>query len=112
MELRRYLAILRRRALLIALAMIVAVGFTGSLIVAGLLALIAETMRNGLRSTREIERALGVSCLSHVPRIKGAFRPHEYPTAWPPPPQPPATAPSFSTSICVTRACVRPRASP
>jgi succinoglycan biosynthesis transport protein ExoP len=63
--------------------LIVAVGFTGSLIVAGLLALIAETMRNGLRSTREIERALGVSCLSHVPRIKGAFRPHEYPTLKP-----------------------------
>jgi capsular exopolysaccharide synthesis family protein len=63
--------------------LIVAVGFTGSLIVAGLLALIAETMRNGLRSTREIERALGVSCLSHVPQIKGAFRAHEYPTLKP-----------------------------
>jgi capsular exopolysaccharide synthesis family protein len=63
--------------------LIVAVGFTGSLIIAGLLALIAETMRSGLRSTREIERALGVSCLSHVPQIKGAFRAHEYPTLKP-----------------------------
>jgi capsular exopolysaccharide synthesis family protein len=65
--------------------LIVAVGFTGSLIVAGLLALIAETMRSGLRSTREIERALGVSCLSHVPQIrtKDDVRPHEYPTRKP-----------------------------
>jgi len=65
--------------------LIVAVGFTSSLIVAGLLALIAESMQSGLRSTRQIERALGVRCLSHVPRVKvkGDCRPHQYPARKP-----------------------------
>ena len=65
--------------------LIVAVGFTSSLIVAGLLALIAESMQSGLRSTRQIERALGVSCLSHVPhvKVKGDCRPYQYPARKP-----------------------------
>ena len=50
--------------------LIVAVGFTSSLMVAGLLALIAESLRNGLRSTSEIEKVLGVPCFSHVPRVR------------------------------------------
>ncbi len=64
---------------------IIAVGFTSSLIVAGLLALIAESMQNGLRSTQQIERALGVRCLSHVPQVKGNgdCRPHHYPARKP-----------------------------
>jgi capsular exopolysaccharide synthesis family protein len=65
--------------------LIVAVGFTSSLIVAGLLALIAEGTQSGLRSTRQIERALGVPCLSHVPQIKvkGDWRPYHDPTLKP-----------------------------
>lgn len=65
--------------------LIVAVGFTSSLIVAGLLALIAESMQSALRSTQQIERALGVRCLSHVPQIKvkGDCRPHQYPARKP-----------------------------
>ena len=65
--------------------LIVAVGFTSSLIVAGLLALIAESMQSALRSTQQIERALGLRCLSHVPQIKvkGDCRPHQYPARKP-----------------------------
>jgi polysaccharide biosynthesis transport protein len=65
--------------------LIIAVGFTSSLIVAGLLALIAESMQSGLRSARQIERALGVPCLSHVPQItvKGDCQPHDYPARKP-----------------------------
>jgi uncharacterized protein involved in exopolysaccharide biosynthesis len=65
--------------------LIVAVDFTSSLIFAGLLALIAEGTQSGLRSTRQIERALGVPCLSHVPQInlKGDCRPYHYPTRKP-----------------------------
>ena len=65
--------------------LIVAVGFTSSLILAGLLALIAESVQSGLRSTRQIERVLGVSCLSHVPQInfKSDCLPHQYPARKP-----------------------------
>jgi len=41
--------------------LIIAAGFTSSLVVAGLLALIAESFQSGLRSTRQIETALGYS---------------------------------------------------
>ena len=61
--------------------LIIAVGFTGSLVVAGLLALIVESMQSGLRSTRQIERTLGVSCLSHVPQVK--FNPDCSPSLYP-----------------------------
>ena len=61
--------------------LIIAVGFTGSLVVAGLLALVAESMQSGLRSTRQIERTLGVSCLSHVPQVK--FQPDCSPALYP-----------------------------
>jgi polysaccharide biosynthesis transport protein len=61
--------------------LIMAVGFTGSLVVAGLLALIAESMQSGLRSTRQVERTLGVSCLSHVPQVK--FQPECSPSLYP-----------------------------
>jgi capsular exopolysaccharide synthesis family protein len=65
--------------------LILAVGFTSSLIVAGLLALIAESLGSGLRSTRQVEQALGVSCLSHVPQIKAKddCPPHQYPARKP-----------------------------
>jgi polysaccharide biosynthesis transport protein len=65
--------------------LIVAVGFTSSLVVAGLLALIAESVQSGLRSTRQVEGALGVPCLSHVPqvKVKGDCRPHHYPAQKP-----------------------------
>src|SRR5690606_30395292 len=53
--------------------------------VAGLLALIAESLQSGLRSTRQIERVLGVSCLSHVPQVKfkGDCTPALYPVRKP-----------------------------
>lgn len=65
--------------------LIVAVGFTSSLMVAGLLALIAESLQSGLRSSRQIESALGVSCLSHVPSVtvKNGCQPYNYPTSKP-----------------------------
>jgi polysaccharide biosynthesis transport protein len=65
--------------------LIVAVGFTSSLIVAGLLALIAESLQSGLRSARQIERVLGLACLSHVPqvKVKDDCRPHQYPARKP-----------------------------
>lgn len=65
--------------------LIVAVGFTSSLMVAGLLALIAESLESGLRSAQQVERALKVSCLGHVPslrKLKGV-KPHQYPTLKP-----------------------------
>ena len=61
--------------------LIIAVGFTGSLVVAGLLALVAESMQSGLRSTRQIEQTLGVSCLSHVPQVN--FQPDCSPALYP-----------------------------
>jgi capsular exopolysaccharide synthesis family protein len=65
--------------------LIIAVGFTGSLVVAGLLALVTESLQSGLRSTRQIERTLGVSCLSHVPlvKFKGDCSPALYPVRKP-----------------------------
>jgi polysaccharide biosynthesis transport protein len=65
--------------------LIIAVGFTSSLVVAGLLALITESLQSGLRSTRQIERALGLSCLSHVPHVKASSgcQPYNYPTRKP-----------------------------
>lgn len=65
--------------------LIIAAGFTSSLVVAGLLALIAESFQTGLRSTRQIETALGVSCLSHVPqvRVKKDCQPYHLPTRKP-----------------------------
>ncbi|MGH6900401.1 MAG: GumC family protein [Geminicoccaceae bacterium] len=65
--------------------LIIAVGFTSSLVVAGLLAMIVESFRSGLRSTRQIESALGVSCLSHVPqvKVKDGCQPYHFPTRKP-----------------------------
>src|SRR5919106_889215 len=65
--------------------LILAAGFTSSLMIAGVLALIAESLQSGLRSTRQIESTLGVSCLSHVPRVqdKDGCPPHQFPTRKP-----------------------------
>jgi succinoglycan biosynthesis transport protein ExoP len=65
--------------------LILVVGFTSSVVVAGLLALIVESFQSGLRSTRQIESALGVSCLSHVPqvKVKEDYQPYHYPTRKP-----------------------------
>jgi capsular exopolysaccharide synthesis family protein len=65
--------------------LIIAVGFTSSLVVAGLLALIRESLETGLRSTRQIESTLGVSCLSHVPqvKVKDGCQPYHFPTRKP-----------------------------
>jgi polysaccharide biosynthesis transport protein len=65
--------------------LIIVAGFTGSLVIAGLLALIVESLQTGLRSTRQVETTLGISCLSHVPqvKIKDGCQPHHFPTRKP-----------------------------
>jgi succinoglycan biosynthesis transport protein ExoP len=61
--------------------LIIVVGFTGSLVIATLLAFIAESLESGLRSARQIEKALRVSSLGLVPRVnraKGKLKLHQY----------------------------------
>ena len=61
--------------------LIIAVGFTGSLVIATLLAFIAESLESGLRSARQVERALRVGNLGLVPRVtklKGNLKLHQY----------------------------------
>jgi capsular exopolysaccharide synthesis family protein len=55
-----------------------AVGFTASLALGGLLALLREWLDGTLRSTRQAEQALGLPVLSLVPRLKGHQKPHRY----------------------------------
>ena len=61
--------------------LIIGVGFTGSLIVATLLAFVVESLESGLRSGRQIETALKVPSLALVPRVtrpKGKLKLHQY----------------------------------
>jgi succinoglycan biosynthesis transport protein ExoP len=61
--------------------LIIAVGFTGSVVIAALLAFVAESLESGLRSSRQVERALRVSNLGLVPRVprpKGKLKLHQY----------------------------------
>lgn len=56
-----------------------AVGFTASLMVGGLLALLLERLDNGIRSGRQVEEILGLHTLGLVPRLKGrSIEPHQY----------------------------------
>jgi succinoglycan biosynthesis transport protein ExoP len=61
--------------------LIISVGFTGSLIIASLLAFVVESMESGLRSGRQVEKALNVSSLGLVPQVKrpkGKLKLHQY----------------------------------
>lgn len=58
-----------------------AVGFTASLMVGGLLALLLERLDNGIRSGRQVEDLLGLHALGLVPRLdklKRNMKPHLY----------------------------------
>jgi polysaccharide biosynthesis transport protein len=61
--------------------LIIAVGFTGSLMIATLLAFLVESLESGLHSGRQIEKALKVSSLGLVPRVtrlKAKLKLHQY----------------------------------
>ena len=58
-----------------------AVGFTASLMLGTLLALLMERFDNGLRSARQVEQTLGLPALGLVPRLERLRRgqkPHQY----------------------------------
>ena len=58
-----------------------AVGFTASLMLGTLLALLLERFDNGLRSARQVEQTLGLHALGLVPkldRLRRGQRPHQY----------------------------------
>ncbi|MFO1047655.1 MAG: polysaccharide biosynthesis tyrosine autokinase [Geminicoccaceae bacterium] len=58
-----------------------AVGFTASLMLGTLLALLLERFDNGLRSARQVEQTLGLPALGLVPRLdrlRRGQRPHQY----------------------------------
>jgi capsular exopolysaccharide synthesis family protein len=58
-----------------------AVGFTASMMLGTLLALLLERLDNGLRSAKQIEQALGLPALALVPRLdrlKRNQKPHQY----------------------------------
>jgi exopolysaccharide transport family protein len=58
-----------------------AVGFTASLMLGTLLALLLERLDSGLRTGRQVEEALGIPALGLVPRLdhlKRRQRPHQY----------------------------------
>ena len=60
--------------------LMIAVGFTGSLMLGMLFAIAAEGLESGLRSGRQVEQVLGVPHLGLVPKLKGLKdeRPHHY----------------------------------
>jgi capsular exopolysaccharide synthesis family protein len=58
-----------------------AIGFTGSLMLGTLLALLMERFDSGLRSARQVEQALGLPALGLVPkldRLRRGQKPHQY----------------------------------
>lgn len=61
--------------------LILVVGFAGSLVIGTLLAFVAESLETGLRSNRQVEKALKVSSLGLVPRVtklRSKQRLHQY----------------------------------
>ena len=60
--------------------LMIAVGFTGSLMLGMLFAIAAEGLESGLRSGRQVEQVLGVPHLGLVPKLKGlkGEKPHQY----------------------------------
>ncbi len=62
-------------------ALFAAVGFTASVMLGGLLALLLERLDNGIRSGRQVEELLGLHALGLVPRLdklKRGMLPHHY----------------------------------
>jgi capsular exopolysaccharide synthesis family protein len=53
-------------------------GFSASLPLGGLLALVREGLDNTMRGTRQVEQALGVPVLGLVPMLKDSKNPHQY----------------------------------
>jgi polysaccharide biosynthesis transport protein len=60
--------------------LMIAVGFTGSLMLGMLFAIAAEGLESGLRSGRQVEQVLGVPHLGLVPKLSGlkGEKPHQY----------------------------------
>jgi capsular exopolysaccharide synthesis family protein len=60
--------------------LMIAVGFTGSLLLGMLFAIAAEGLESGLRSGRQVEQVLGVPHLGLVPKVNGlkGEKPHQY----------------------------------
>jgi capsular exopolysaccharide synthesis family protein len=60
--------------------LMIAVGFTGSLMLGMLFAIAAEGLESGLRSGRQVEQVLGVPHLGLVPKVSGlkGEKPHQY----------------------------------
>jgi polysaccharide biosynthesis transport protein len=60
--------------------LMIAVGFTGSLMLGMLFAIAAEGLESGLRSGRQVEQVLGVPHLGLVPKVTGlkGEKPHQY----------------------------------
>jgi succinoglycan biosynthesis transport protein ExoP len=60
--------------------LMIAVGFTGSLMLGLLFAIAAESLESGLRSGRQVEQVLGVPHLGLVPKVSGlkGEKPHQY----------------------------------
>jgi capsular exopolysaccharide synthesis family protein len=60
--------------------LMIAVGFTGSLMLGMLFAIAAESLESGLRSGRQVEQVLGVPHLGLVPKLSGlkGEKPHQY----------------------------------
>lgn len=61
--------------------LIIVVGFAGALVIGTLLAFVAESLETGLRSGRQVEKALKVASLGLVPRVtklKGRLKLHQY----------------------------------
>lgn len=60
--------------------LMIAVGFTGSLMLGMLFAIAAEGLESGLRSGRQVEQVLGVPHLGLVPMLRGlkGEKPHQY----------------------------------
>jgi polysaccharide biosynthesis transport protein len=60
--------------------LMIAVGFTGSLMLGMLFAIAAEGLESGLRSGRQVEQVLGVPHLGMVPKLRGlkGEKPHQY----------------------------------
>jgi capsular exopolysaccharide synthesis family protein len=60
--------------------LMIAVGFTGSLMIGMLFAVAAEGLESGLRSGRQVEQVLGVPHLGLVPKLAGlkGEKPHQY----------------------------------
>jgi polysaccharide biosynthesis transport protein len=80
------------------------IGFTGSLVLGSILALLLEQLDNTLRTERQVEELLGLPSLGLVPRIAGVqagARPHSHFLNRPQPPYAEAVH-ALHTQVCLT----------